>query len=327
MKFSWQELPKPFFTLAPMEGATDTVFRQIVASCGRPSVTFTEFTNVEGLLSKGSETVGRRLIFENTEHPIIAQIWGLDPEAYEKVAEKLSEMGFDGIDINMGCPERNVVNHGACSALIKNSKLAAKIIKSVKKGAPNLPISVKTRIGFREIETEKWISFLLQQNLDAITIHFRTQKEMSLVPAHWEEAEKISKLKEQISKGTVISGNGDVLTVKQGKKLAKQYGLDGIMIGRGVFRNPYVFDPKINYEDQTIEERINLLKKHLNLFEKTWSETHKLSEKDYRKSYPPLKRFFKIYISGFEGAADLREKLMATQNIMQAYEILNKQGE
>lgn len=325
MKFSWGNLPKPFFSLAPMEGGTDTVFRQIVMSCGKPDVMFTEFTNCEGLLSKGGNEVGKRLIYSHDEHPIIAQIWGAKPESFYKVAQLLVEMGFDGIDINMGCPERTVVAHGCCSALIENPTLAAEIIQATKEGAGILPVSVKTRIGFKDIQTEKWIGFLLVQNLYALTVHFRTQKEMSLVPAHWEEALKISTLRDQISKTTILIGNGDVLTVKEGKEKALQYGLDGIMIGRGAFHNPYVFDDSIDYASQTKEQRIILLKKHLGLFEKTWTQTHPLSEKGYTRSYPPLKRFFKIYINGFEGAADLREKLMRTNNVDEAKAVLDLQ--
>lgn len=338
MSFSWQSLPKPFFALAPMEGGTDTVFRQIVNICGRPDVEFTEFTNVEGLLSKGKEEVGKRLVFDPSEKPLIAQIWGSKPESFFEVAKMLVEMGFDGIDINMGCPERTVVNNGCCSALIENPKLAAEIIQATKEGAKetltrhpdpgldpgegSLPVSVKTRIGFKTIETDRWIGFLLQQNLDALTVHFRTQKEMSLVPAHWEEAEKVSKLRNELSPDTVIIGNGDVATKKQGRELAQKYGLDGVMIGRGVFHNPYVFNEEADYESQSKEERISLLLKHLDLFEKTWKKTHPLSERGYAKSFPPLKRYFKIYISGFEGVADLRAKLMLTQNLDEVREVL-----
>jgi tRNA-dihydrouridine synthase len=313
MHFSWQQLKKPFFVLAPMEGGTDTVFRQIVMSCGKPDAVFTEFTNVEGLLSKGKEEVGKRLLFAKNEHPIIAQIWGITPSAFYEAARQVSQMGFDGIDINMGCPERTVVKHGACSALIENPSLAKEIIKAVKKGAPNLPISVKTRIGFKTIQTEEWISFLLKQNLDALTVHFRTQKEMSNVPAHWDEAKKVVFLRGKISPKTIIIGNGDVETKKEGLSLSKKYKLDGIMIGRGVFHNPYVFNERINYEAQTKKQRIKLLIKHLDLFEKTWKEKQK---------YAPLKRFFKIYISSFEGAADMREKLMLTQNTTEARKVL-----
>lgn len=318
MKFRWQNLKKPFFVLAPMEGGTDTVFRQIVVDCGRPDVMFTEFTNVEGLLSKGRNDVALRLKFTETEKPLIAQIWGKNPIAYFEVAQQLVQLGFDGIDINMGCPERTVVRNGCCSALIENHELAEKIIKSTKEGAGDLPVSVKTRIGFKSIATEEWISFLLNQNISALTVHFRTQKEMSLVPAHWEEAEKVVKLRDKIAPSTVIIGNGDIMSKKQGLDLANKYGVDGIMIGRGVFHNPYVFNEKINYEKQTKEERISLLKKHINLFEKTW----KSNEKVYKKSFLPLKRYFKIYISGFEGAVDLRAKLMETRTLEEAKQIL-----
>lgn len=323
MNFSWRELPKPFFALAPMEGGTDTVFRQIVNLCARPDVAFTEFTNCEGLLSKGREEVGKRLIFDKSEKPLIAQIWGIKPVSFFEVAKILREMGFSGIDINMGCPEKTVVAHGCCSALIQNPSLAAEIIKATKEGAGDLPVSVKTRIGFKTIQTEEWIGFLLQQNLDALTVHFRTQKEMSLVPAHWDEAEKVVRLRDTIAKQTVLIGNGDVMNHKQGEELAQKYGLDGIMIGRGVFHNPYVFNKSIDYSTQSIDERIALLSKHLELFETTWKQVHPISERGYGKSYPPLKRFFKIYISGFEGAAELREKLMLTTNIEEAKSVLS----
>lgn len=316
-------MPKPFFALAPMEGGTDTVFRQIVTSCGRPDAMFTEFTNVEGMLSKGKEEVRKRLIYSEKERPIIAQIWGKNPDSFYLVAKQLVEMGFDGIDINMGCPERTVVNNGCCSALIQTPELAAEIISRTRAGAGNLPVSVKTRIGFKTIETERWIGFLLKQNLDALTVHFRTQKEMSLVPAHWEEAETVSKLRNEIAPQTIIVGNGDIEDKEQGRQLSLKYGLDGIMIGRGAFHNPYVFDESVDYHAQTEEERIALLKKHIDLFEKTWKKVHPISERGYQKSYPPLKRYFKIYISGFDGAAEMREKLMLTQNLEAAKDFLS----
>ncbi len=322
MEFSWKKLSKPFFALAPMEGGTDTVFRQIVISCGKPDVVFTEFTNVEGLLSKGKDEVGKRLVYSQSEHPIVAQIWGNHPEAFYSAAKLIAGMGFDGIDINMGCPERSVVAHGSCAALIQNPALAAQIIKATKKGAGSLPVSVKTRIGFETIETEEWIGFLFSQNLDALTVHFRTQKEMSLVPAHWEEAEKIVKLRNKISPSTIIIGNGDVESKVQGRQLAEKYGLDGIMIGRGAFHSPYVFNEAIDFEKQTMEEKIKLLKRHLNLFEETWKNIHPISEYSYAKRYPPLKRYFKIYLQGFAGASQLRERLMFTKNIEEARKIL-----
>ncbi len=323
MKFSWANLPKPFFALAPMEGGTDTVFRQVVNSCGRPDVSYTEFTNCEGILSKGKEEVGKRLVHTDGEKPLIAQIWGSKPESFYEVAKILTKMGFDGIDLNMGCPERTVVTHGCCSALIENPSLAKEMIEATKQGAGNLPVSVKTRIGFKTIKTEEWIGFLLEQHIAALTVHFRTQKEMSLVPAHWEEAEKVATLRNAIAPNTIIIGNGDVLSKKQGKDLAAKYGLDGIMIGRGVFHNPYVFNENVDYTSQSKKERVKLLQKHIEIFKDTWETKHPLTERGYLKSYPPLKRYFKIYIQGFDGASDLREKLMLTQNIEEAEQVLS----
>lgn len=314
MDFSWHKISNPFFVLAPMEGATDTVFRQIVFLCGKPDIYFTEFTNVEGLISKGFEQVTQRLKFTDFETPIIAQLWGINPDNFYESSKMVSKMGFAGIDINMGCPERTVVRHGACSGLIKTPELAKEIIEAVKKGSNGLPISVKTRIGFSTIQTDEWILFLLKQNLDALTVHFRTSREMSLVPAHWEEAIKIVKSKNTIAKNTVLIGNGDVETVAEGKEKAEKYGLDGIMIGRGVFHNPFVFNPKVDYELMPKEEKIKLLLTHLDIFEETW--------KGEKRKYDPLKRFFKIYIQGFDGAAELREILMQTKSIEEAREVL-----
>jgi tRNA-dihydrouridine synthase len=268
------------------------------------------------------EEVGKRLVHTGSERPLIAHIWGTKPEAFYQVAQQLVELKFDGIDLNMGCPEKNVVAHGCCSALIENPSLAKEMIEATKKGAGDLPVSVKTRIGFKTIKTEEWIGFLLQQDLAALTVHFRTQKEMSLVPAHWEETEKIIKLRNELAPSTIIVGNGDVLSKKQGNALAKKYGLDGIMIGRGVFQNPYVFNDAVDYASQSKEERVKLLKKHIEIFKDTWAIKHPLSERSYMKSYPPLKRYFKIYIQGFDGASDLREKLMLTQTIEEAEKVL-----
>ncbi|MDE2025636.1 MAG: tRNA-dihydrouridine synthase, partial [Patescibacteria group bacterium] len=182
----WHTLKKPIFILAPMEDVTDTVFRQIIMACGRPSLFFTEFTNVDGMASAGDEEVSKRLRFTQKEGPIIAQVWGMKPENYFSAAGRIAEMGYDGIDINMGCPQKAVVSRGACSALIKNPSLAKEIIQATREGAKGLPVSVKTRIGFKTNVLDTWIGFLLEQQLDALAIHARTASEMSKVPAHWE---------------------------------------------------------------------------------------------------------------------------------------------
>ncbi|MBI2029725.1 tRNA-dihydrouridine synthase [Candidatus Gottesmanbacteria bacterium] len=303
MKNFWQKLEKPILALAPMEEVTDTVFRQIVASCCPPDVFFTEFTNVEGLLSKGKNVVSQRLQFTSKERPIIAQIWGLNPESYYKAARYIKDLGFDGIDINMGCPEKKVVKTGSCSALMNNRDLAVKIIKATREGAGGLPMSVKTRIGFAKIETDNWISFLLQQELDGLIIHGRTVKEASDVPAQWDEIGKAVILRNKISPATIIIGNGDVLTYNQARQYWQKYKVDGVMIGRGVFKNPWVFDK--NKTSVTPLELIDLFIKHITLFENTWGDS---------KNFSIMKKFYKMYINGFEGAGELRNKLNQFNN-------------
>jgi tRNA-dihydrouridine synthase len=218
MNSVWNTLQKPFFVLAPMEDVTDTVFRRIVGRHGAPDLYVTEFTNTDALTSKGERIAMQRLRFEESERPIIAQIWGIHPKSYYESAKKIATMGFDGIDINMGCPQRDVIKSGACSALIRNHKLTKEIIEATKDGAGDLPLSVKTRIGFSEIQTEDWCRFLLEQNLAALTIHARTVKEQSLVPAHWEEVTKVVALRDKINKQTLIIGNGDVIDRADGLK-------------------------------------------------------------------------------------------------------------
>jgi tRNA-dihydrouridine synthase len=309
MKFSWQKLPKPFFALAPMEDVTDTVFRQIIISCGRPDVFFTEFTNCDALFSDGETSAMQRLQFTKKERPLIAQIWGMHPNTYYKAAKRLVEMDFDGIDINMGCPERSILKQGACSALIKNRPLAKEIIESVREGAGNLPVSVKTRLGFSEMQTADWIGFLLEQNLDALTVHARTVKEESKVPAHWDEIGSIVSLRDVMKRKTVIIGNGDVLDIADGLEKVKKQGVDGVMLGRAIFHNPFLFDPKHAILDWTPKQRMTLLKKHVELYEKTWGN---------KKHYPTLKKYFKIYIQGFSGASDMRLQFMQTNSTQEA---------
>lgn len=310
MKFAWQKLPKPFFVLAPMDDVTDTVFRQIVAMHGRPDVFVTEFTHTDALCSKGEETAMRRLLFSEDERPIIAQIWGTHPTHYFESAKKIAKMGFDGIDINMGCPVKDVVNEGACSALIKNHSLAKELIAATREGAGALPLSVKTRVGFNTVETGNWIGFLLEQRLDAITVHARTVKEMSAVPAHWEEVKKAVQLRNEMKLATAIIGNGDVVNREDGLKKAEETGADGIMIGRGIFHNLFVFR-----EDSDVwftlspKEKVTVLKEHVALFDNTWGT---------KKKFPILKKFFKIYINGFSGASDTRVKFMETNTAAEA---------
>lgn len=312
----WKELPKPFFVLAPMEEVTDTVFRRIISSCGRPDVMVTEFTSVEGLASEiGRSKVIHRLQFTPQEQPLVAQIWGITPEHYYQAGVYAREQGFAGLDINMGCPVKKVIKQGACSALIKNPSLASDIIKAAQEGAQDIPVSVKTRIGFGEIQTEEWISFLLQHNLDALTVHGRTVKELSDYPAHWDEIGKAVKLKNQLSQETLIIGNGDILSYQQGLEMVEQYQVDGIMIGRGVFHNPWIFNPKIDSNNLSIGIKVQKLIEHIQLFNQTWGN---------EKNFAVMKKCFKMYLNNFPGASEIRSKLMQCNTVEECIDILRR---
>lgn len=312
-----EKLPKPFFVLAPMDDVTDTVFRQLIAGLAPPDLFFTEFVNVDALQSKGREATLKRLKFTAKEHPIIAQLWGLNTENFRKTAAELVDMGFDGVDLNFGCPDKNVVRNGACSAFIlpENREAAMQIIQATREGAPSLPLSVKTRLGFNDVDFS-WHKELLKQKLNMLSIHGRTKKQMSNVPADWEQIGEIRKLRDRMSPTTLIVGNGDVLTRLQGERLAAQYGLDGIMIGRGVFHNPFVFSAAKSreWEEYAKAAKIALYRKHVELFGATW----KVGERNIHT----LNKFCKIYINGFDGAKELREKLMGATSVEELLENL-----
>ncbi|OGG11214.1 hypothetical protein A2Z00_00805 [Candidatus Gottesmanbacteria bacterium RBG_13_45_10] len=315
----WSQLPRPILALAPMEDVTDTVFRQIVATCAKPDVFFTEFTSCEGFLSRGHDEVAKRLKYAQSEHPIVAQIWGHKPEHFYTVAKIVAGLGFDGIDVNMGCPQRNVVKDGACAALINNPPLAQEIIKATKSGiaasGKNIPVSVKTRIGYKKIVTEEWISHLLSLDLDALIIHGRTAAEMSKVPAHWDEIGKVEAIRNHMKKKTLILGNGDVATAKEAMEKCKKYHLDGVMIGRAIFDNPWVFDRSINPHIPTAKELLMLMRRHVALFDETWGK---------KKNFAILKKFFKMYIKGFDRASAYRVRAMATSSPVEVYKIIDE---
>lgn len=297
----WCKLSRPFFVLAPMEDVTDTVFRRIIAKCGRPEVMVTEFTSVEGLASQGFHRVAQRLKYTAEEQPLVAQIWGITPEHYYQAAQIARQRGFAGLDINMGCPVKKIIQNGACSALINNPSLATEIIQAAQEGAGDIPVSVKTRLGFSEVQTEEWIGHLLKHNLAALTIHMRTVKDMSRVSARWEEMETISQMRDDCASHTLLIGNGDITSYQEALNKVHAYNLDGVMIGRGVFHNPWIFNPKIDIESITPSDKLSLLLKHIDLFQETWGD---------QKNIDILKKFFKVYVNGIPAASDLRARLV-----------------
>ena len=314
MQSSVVDLPRPFFVLAPMDDVTDTVFRQVVQSTAAPDLFFTEFVNVDGLQSPGRAKLLKKLQFVPTETRLVAQLWGKNPENFKKTAEQIAdgtfakELGlpegsnFVGIDLNMGCPAKSEVKNGTCSALILDRPLASAIIKATQAGAGGrIPVSVKTRLGWGEID-HSWPEFLLGHDLYMLTMHGRTKKEMSKVPAHWDEIGKVREIRDRVAPKTLIVGNGDVESHQQGFALAAQYGLDGIMIGRGIFHDPYVFAEASPWESLDRDARINLYERHVTMFKETWQQNE--------RPIHTLNKFCKIYINGFDGAKELREQLM-----------------
>ena len=312
MKSFWNELPKPFFVLAPMEAVTDVVFRHVIKQAAEPDVYFTEFTNATGWVHAGDKAIGGRLIRTDDEHPLVAQLWGSDPEAMEKLSIQCREWGYDGIDINMGCPDASAIKGGGGAQMIRTPEIAAEIIAAANKSG--LPVSVKTRLGYSSIdEWREWLAFLLGQDIIALTIHLRTKKEMSKVPAHYELIPDIKNLRDEIAPDTLLVINGDVEDRAQGIVLAREYGIDGVMIGRGIFHNPYAFEK--TPQDHSREELLGLLRTQLDLYDDYCKRTG--------RPFDTLKRFFKIYVRDFDGASQLRDTLMHTKSTDEVRAVLD----
>jgi nifR3 family TIM-barrel protein len=326
----WEKLPAPFFVVAPMADVTDAAFRRMLAKYGRPDVMWTEFVSADGLMRatpEGKAKLMADLIYSEEERPIVAQLFTSNPEHMEQIAKLCVELGFDGIDINMGCPDRSIEKQGCGSGMIKTPEVAREIIRAAKRGAGDIPVSVKTRIGYNKDEIDTWIPVLLSEKPAALTIHARTRKEMSKVPAQWERVARVVALRDTLSPETRIIGNGDVLSMEDARQKLKETGADGAMVGRALFGNPWFFHPtkrlphRLNalptsgvdreklisedtsddsFEYVSLEERLNVLVEHTNLF----------SELLPHKNFAVMKKHYKAYVNGFPGAADFRNDLM-----------------
>ena len=324
MSSFWDKLPRPIFALAPLANVTDAVFREHVARYGKPDVFYTEFVSADGLCSKGREILLRDLRFTENQRPIVAQFFGATPEHFYECAQLAAKLGFDGVDINMGCPDGAVLRQGAGAALIKTPKLAREIIAATKSGAGGLPVSVKTRIGYGKIEIDTWIPELLKDGIAALAVHLRTMKEMSKVPAHWEALGKIAEMAK--STGTLVLGNGDALTIEDGMRRVGETGSDGIMFGRAIFGNPWLFarteairsgHMSVVPRERMPEEKIGAFLELADLFQSVWGQS---------KDFNILKKHLKAYVSGFSGAGELRAKLMDAENAEKMRELLSASG-
>lgn len=313
----WADLPRPFFALAPMADVTDCAFRQMIAkysrhgeSGGGPDVFWTEFVSADGLCSPGREVLLRDLAYSPREHPIVAQIFGSHPDRMQKTAELIAGLGFDGIDINMGCPDRSIEKQGAGAAHIKNPKLAQEVIRATMAGAKGLPVSVKTRVGYNKENLEEWLGAVLETKPAALTVHARTRKELSLVPAQWDYVRRAKDLAR--GTGTLIIGNGDVKNLAEAQARVDETGADGVMIGRGVFGTPWLFD-RDRTAPPTLREKFEIMIEHTYLYEKLLGDI---------KNFAIMKKHYKAYVHGFDGASALRVRLMDAKNASEVEDIV-----
>ena len=316
MKKFWEKLPKPFFCLAPMADVTDAAFRRMFAKYGKPDVTWTEFVSADGLVSEGRKVLKYDLLYTEKERPIVVQLFSSHPIQMREAACYVASLGFDGIDINMGCPDKSIEKQGAGAAMMKDMKKAGEIIQAVKDGIKdskkkNVSISVKTRIGYSKNQISEWIPFLLEQDIDALTIHARTRKEMSDVPARWEHVKEVVEIRNKIGVKTKIIGNGDVRSLEHGRELAKETGCDGVMLGRAVFGAPWIFSRREKIP--TVEQKLKIMLEHTKLYEKLLGKV---------KNFAVMKKHFKAYVNGFDGAKELRVKLMETHNYKEVEKIV-----
>ncbi len=336
----WDTLKKPILVLAPMADVTDAAFRRVIAKYskqqGKLDVMWTEFVSADGLAyasPEGKEKLMRDLVYDESERPIVAQFFGSHPETMKEAGRLAVRLGFDGADINMGCPDKSVMRQKAGAALIKNPKLARELIRALREGAqeeadklgvPMIGISVKTRVGYNKVEIDEWIPELLAEGLDALIIHCRTMKEMSKVPARWEHVKEVVALRDKLqpdgAKKTLILGNGDILDAEDGRKKAEENNGDGAMLGRAIFGNPWLFDGHLSRSSDgqakmpiSPKEKLEVLLEHTRLFEVLLGDI---------KNFAIMKKHYKAYVKGWEGASELRARLMEANSADEVEAIL-----
>lgn len=304
----WNTLPKPFFVLAPLADVTDPAFRRLIARYGKPHVTWTEFVSADGLYHMRKKGIPdeenpliRDLAFTDAERPIVAQLFTSNPETMAYAANLCKELGYDGVDINMGCPDRSIEKQGAGASMIKTPHIAKAVIEAAR--TAGIPVSVKTRIGYNEETIDTWLPELLSMQLPALTVHLRTRKEMSKVPAHWELMSRVVKLRDEIAPDTLIIGNGDASDLADAKRKQEESGCDGVMIGRGVFGNPWVFAGK-TVAEVPYQERLQALIEFAHDFETLTPKKH----------FHLVRKHVKAFVTGFPEASELRGELMQAEN-------------
>lgn len=312
----WEKLKKPIMALAPMANVTDAAFRRIIAKYGKPDIMFTEFVSADGLCSKGRKNLLVDLMYSPNERPIVAQLFSGSPERMYEAAKLVKELGFDGLDINMGCPDRSIEKSGAGAALIKNPTVAREIIRAAKEGS-QLPVSIKTRLGYNKDTLDEWLPELLAEKPAAVTIHARTRKEMSKVPARWKRVKRAVEIRDELKSKTLILGNGDVMSLADAKEKSKDTGADGVMLGRAIFGNPFLFAQQkqdLGFMTHDLRIRMKVMMEHTQLFEELLGK---------HKNFAIMKKHFKAYVEGFSRAKELRMKLMKADSTSEVEKIVS----
>ena len=314
----WNKLEKPFFVLAPLANVTDASFRQHIIRYSRPDVLWTEFVSADGLCHPiGQKALLQDLVFQDNERPIVAQLFTAHPDKMREAARIVAELGFDGIDINMGCPDKNVMKQGAGASCMKDPDNAVALIQAAKKGVEdvgkNIPVSVKTRLGFNEDVLESWLPKLLSAEPAALTLHARTKKDMSKVPARWERVKRAVEIRDALGSKTLIIGNGDVTSMADARAKVAETGCDGVMFGRAIFGNPWLFDEE--KKEVTVAEKIAAALVHTEMYLEHWQG---------RKSFELMKKFYRAYINNFPLAKELRAEMMEKKSFAEIKEVVER---
>jgi len=326
MKTFWTGLKRPFFVLAPMADVTDPAYRKLIAEHQSADVMWSEFVSADGLyhtremkkMQDAENPLVRDLLYTEGEHPIVAQFFSSKPDMVRYAARLAAERGFDGVDINMGCPDKSIEKQGAGAAMMKTPEKVTDIVAAMRAGIEDagkkhMGVSIKTRIGYNKQEIDTWIPAVLKTQPDALTVHLRTRKEMSNVPAHWELMPRIVALRDQLSPDTLIIGNGDVADLEDARVKINESGVDGVMLGRAIFGNPWLFTGRT---EVSLSERLHALITLAQYFE------------DMRpsKSFHILKKHIKVFVTGFDGAGELRAQLMRAESAQQIQVIIAESG-
>ncbi|CAH0474216.1 unnamed protein product [Peronospora belbahrii] len=319
MKSFWQKLARPLYCVAPMANVTDAAFRRLISEIAKPSVMWTEFVSCEALThdSDSRRRMMTTLMYAEKERPVVAQLFGSKPEQFYESAMIVRDLGFDGIDINMGCPEKNVIDQESGAALILQPNLAVEIVAACKRGAQDLPVSVKTRIGFHHIDYKDWVLRLLATEAEVVTVHGRTRDEMSKVPAHWDVIGEVVTLAKSTGSSTLILGNGDVESLVDAQQKVEEYGVDGVMLGRALFGNPWLFQGYPNTAHVSITEKLEVIRRHTQLFQKLLADPGLIG-------FPRMKKFYGSYLKGVPNARDLRDRMARTQTPEDVYCIIDE---